>query len=64
MLQTTIYLSVNRGGDTLTLDGNLSLFKELLTTLSDTARGVSQKDSSPAVTIPVENPNPEKETAL
>lgn len=38
MLQTTFYLSVNRGGDSLTLDGNLSLFKELLTALNTTNR--------------------------
>ena len=35
MTQTTIYISVNRGNDTLILDGNLYLFEEFLTILNN-----------------------------
>jgi len=47
MTQTTIYLSVTNGKDTLTLDGNLYLFKELFTTLNNAIRELPQADSAP-----------------
>ncbi len=53
--QTTIYLSVNRGGESLVLDGNLSLVKELLTTLN--AKDHEQEDLS--ANLPIENPKTE-----
>jgi hypothetical protein len=52
MTQTTIYLSVIHGKDTLTLDGNLNLFKELLTTLNNAVKELPQADSA----LPVEDP--------
>ena len=57
MLQTTIYLSVYRGGNTLTLDGNLDLFRELLATLSATPR--EQDNPALADTLSAEDPKPE-----
>jgi hypothetical protein len=54
MTQTTIYLSVINGKDTLTLDGNLYLFRELLTTLNNTVKKMPQTDAESAnVNIPV-----------
>lgn len=44
MTQTTIYLSVIHGKDTLTLDGNLYLFRELLKTLNNTVNELPQAD--------------------
>ncbi len=44
MTHTTIYLSVIHGKDTLTLDGNLYLFKELFTTLNSTLRELPKPD--------------------
>jgi hypothetical protein len=38
MTQTTIYLSVICGTDSLTLDGNLYLFRELLASLTQQAK--------------------------
>jgi hypothetical protein len=55
MSETVIYISVIRGKDALTLDGNLYLFGELLTTLSDAARQLSQAEPAP-VALPVEDP--------
>jgi len=58
MSETAIYISVIRGGDALTLDGNLYLFGELLTTLSNAARQLSQADPAP-VALPAEDPKHE-----
>jgi hypothetical protein len=52
MIQTTIYLSVINGKDTLTLDGNLYLFGELLTTLSEASRQLTQAE---ALALPAED---------
>ncbi len=43
MSDTVIFVSITRGRETLTLDGNFCLFRELLTTLNDSARDVFQK---------------------
>jgi|GEM_PF-3024812 len=51
MTQTTIYLSVNNGKDTLTLDGNLYLFKELLTTLNNGGKESPQADSAQVLSV-------------
>lgn len=55
MTQTTIYLSVNRGSESLILDGNLSLVKELLTTLNARER----EQEALAANLPAEDPQPE-----
>jgi hypothetical protein len=52
MTQTTIYLSVVRGNDSLTLDGALNLFGELLTTLSDASREIARKPTVLADCLP------------
>lgn len=52
MTQTTIYLSVIRGKDTLILDGNLYLFKELLTTLHNVEKDLLQ--ANPALSKPTQ----------
>jgi hypothetical protein len=53
MDQTTIYLSVIRGKDALTLDGHLYLFKEFLQTLRITTN-TFEIDSAPINTLPTE----------
>lgn len=47
MTQMTIYMSVNCDGDSLTLDGNLYLLKELLRTLC-----YAGKNQASAIPIP------------
>ncbi len=47
MTQTTIYISVIRGNETLALDGNLYLFEELLTILNNTAKDLPKADIDP-----------------
>jgi hypothetical protein len=42
MSQTEIYISITHGSETLTVDGTLSLFEELIATLHDSARGLTQ----------------------
>jgi hypothetical protein len=42
MTNTEIYISITRGNETLTIDGTLCLFGELLTTLQDSARKLMQ----------------------
>ena len=59
MTNTVIYISVTRGSETLILDGNLYLFGELLTTLNDAARELSQP--APLASLPVEDPKSEQE---
>jgi hypothetical protein len=42
MTQTTIYLLVNRGDETLMLDGSLYLFNELFSALNIATKGTSE----------------------
>ncbi len=46
MFDATIYLSIRRGSDDLTLDGKLYLFSELLTTITKGAQHVAQSDAT------------------
>lgn len=55
MTQTTIYLSVINGKDTLTLDGNLYLFKELLTTLNNAVKELPQADPARVDALPMQS---------
>lgn len=55
MTRTTIYLSVICGNDSLTLDGNLYLFRELLTTLSNTVEELPQACVARVETLSAQN---------
>jgi hypothetical protein len=58
MADPEIYISITRGSETLTLDGNLHLFGELLTTLSDAARDLDRP--CPKLVSTAHDVNPEK----
>jgi hypothetical protein len=60
MSETIIYLSVMRGEDALTLDGDLYLFAELLTTINDAARQLAPADLSRAATLTSDDVKPSK----
>lgn len=52
MTQTTIYLLVNRGDETLMLDGSLYLFNELFTALNNATKVKTESITPPAVEGP------------
>ena len=55
MTNTVIYISITHDDETLTVDGNLCLFGELLATLHDVARDLSKTTSMDILPIPDSN---------